>query len=226
MEEASRRRISGAKNDLENPWRSSDLITIRGEESWMAVDHRLHLLQSSLAFSRIIGSAISYVNDDITHVQAKRSTVASTVAICQEIMKSGRHYAEFTVTQHGVITIGIIRPIHDWPNRKLNLKEYKTYCSELNGQGGYSGHVHQFNWNNDGFLNDGDVIGMILDLDEGTLTVYKNGIRLGVMIRSRGLAGHYCWAVTMKCYGSNRPSVRIKKTSMRDILMNMASNKI
>merc|ERR1719221_205162 len=34
-------------------------------------------------------------------------------------------------------------------------------------------------------------IGLQLDLDEGTLTVYKNGTRLGVM--KEGLSGEYCW---------------------------------
>ena len=39
-------------------------------------------------------------------------------------------------------------------------------------------------------------IGMLLDfLDEGTLSVYKNGRKLGVM--KRGLAGQYCWVVSM-----------------------------
>ena len=38
-------------------------------------------------------------------------------------------------------------------------------------------------------------IGMLLDLDEGILSVYKNGIKLGVM--KRGLAGHYCWVVSL-----------------------------
>ena len=38
-------------------------------------------------------------------------------------------------------------------------------------------------------------VGMLLDLDEGTLSVYNNDRRLGVM--KRGLAGHYCWAVSM-----------------------------
>ena len=40
-----------------------------------------------------------------------------------------------------------------------------------------------------------DEIGMLLDLDEGTLSVYKNGRKLGIM--ERGLAGHYCWVVSM-----------------------------
>ena len=38
-------------------------------------------------------------------------------------------------------------------------------------------------------------IGMLLDLDEGTLSVYNNGKKLGVM--KRGLAGQYCWVVSM-----------------------------
>ncbi|EJK49548.1 hypothetical protein THAOC_31564, partial [Thalassiosira oceanica] len=37
----------------------------------------------------------------------------------------------------------------------------------------------------------GDTVGMLLNLDEGTLTVYKNNRRLGVM--KDGLSGPYCW---------------------------------
>ena len=44
-------------------------------------------------------------------------------------------------------------------------------------------------------LSFGDEVGMLLDLDEGTLTVYKNGRRLGVM--KKGLAGPYCWVATL-----------------------------
>ena len=38
-------------------------------------------------------------------------------------------------------------------------------------------------------------VGMLLDLDEGTLSVYINGRKLGVM--KRGLAGQYCWVIAM-----------------------------
>ena len=41
-----------------------------------------------------------------------------------------------------------------------------------------------------------NTIGMLLDLDEGTLSVYNNGRKLGVM--KRGLAGHYCWALSLQ----------------------------
>jgi len=39
-------------------------------------------------------------------------------------------------------------------------------------------------------------IGMVLDLDEGTLDVYKNGRRLGTM--KTGLVGEYCWVVSFR----------------------------
>ena len=38
-------------------------------------------------------------------------------------------------------------------------------------------------------------IGLLLDYDEGTLTVYKDDIKLGVM--KEGLSGIYCWMVTV-----------------------------
>ena len=38
-------------------------------------------------------------------------------------------------------------------------------------------------------------IGLVLDLDEGTLDVYKNDRRLGTM--KSGLVGEYCWVVLL-----------------------------
>jgi hypothetical protein len=40
----------------------------------------------------------------------------------------------------------------------------------------------------------GDRIGLLLDLDQGTMTVYKNDERLGVMATE--LSGEYSWAVS------------------------------
>merc|ERR1711957_607715 len=39
------------------------------------------------------------------------------------------------------------------------------------------------------------VLGLLLDLDAGTLAVYKDGRRLGVL--KRGLTGDYCWMATI-----------------------------
>ena len=50
-------------------------------------------------------------------------------------------------------------------------------------------------WDGTERLTYGDELGLLLDLDEGTLSVYKNGQKLGVM--KRGLAGPYCWSASM-----------------------------
>jgi hypothetical protein len=41
----------------------------------------------------------------------------------------------------------------------------------------------------------GDVVGLLLDCDAGTLTVKKNGARLGVA--ATGLTGELCWAAAL-----------------------------
>jgi hypothetical protein len=46
---------------------------------------------------------------------------------------------------------------------------------------------------------------MLLDLDQGSMTVYKNDERLGVM--ATGLSGEYSWAVELVMQGA---SVRIE----------------
>ncbi|EJK64715.1 hypothetical protein THAOC_14524 [Thalassiosira oceanica] len=49
-------------------------------------------------------------------------------------------------------------------------------------------------WQGQEGLPGSGTIGMLLDLDEGTLSVFKNGRSLGVM--KEGLGGEYCWFVT------------------------------
>ena len=44
-------------------------------------------------------------------------------------------------------------------------------------------------------LGESGTVGLLLDLDEGTLTVFKNGRRLGVM--KDGLGGEYIWFVSV-----------------------------
>ena len=49
---------------------------------------------------------------------------------------------------------------------------------------------------------EGDHVGLLLDLDQGSMTVYKNDERLGVM--ATGLSGEYCWAVALLAANSAR----------------------
>ena len=42
----------------------------------------------------------------------------------------------------------------------------------------------------------GDCIGVLLDLDQGSMSIWKNGVKLGVMV-AEGLSGPLCWAVSL-----------------------------
>ena len=55
----------------------------------------------------------------------------------------------------------------------------------------------------------GDRIGMLLDLDQGSMTVWKNDEKLGVMI-AEGLSGALCWAVDMPHGRDQGSSARIE----------------
>ena len=49
----------------------------------------------------------------------------------------------------------------------------------------------------------GDRIGMLLDLDQGSMTLWKNNEKLGVMV-AEGLSGPLCWAASLGQHRSAR----------------------
>lgn len=62
------------------------------------------------------------------------------------------------------------------------------------------------------FLHDTREYGLLLDLDAGTLSMYKDDERLGVMMR--GLTGEYCWVASILAQAHGRPhqqNVRIER---------------
>ncbi len=61
----------------------------------------------------------------------------------------------------------------------------------------------------------GDRIGMLLDLDQGSMTVWKNDEKMGVMV-AEGLSGPpLCWAVSLGRVGS---SARIDSAALPEQL--------
>ena len=62
--------------------------------------------------------------------------------------------------------------------------------------GGTLCHANQrHEWTGKQGIKQGDVVGLLLDCDAGTLTVKKNGARLGVA--TTRLTGEWCWAAAM-----------------------------
>ena len=137
-------------------------------------------------------------------------------------MMAGKHYVSFEVRQEFAryFVVGVMRPgeamqnargIPLWPdfcNHFTQRRESQQYNNSVNCcmYNSFNGNCRSHDWGEgatiieywDGMetLSAPCTVGMLLDLDEGTLSVYNNGRKLGVM--KRGLAGHYCWVVSLK----------------------------
>ena len=112
------------------------------------------------------------------------------------IPAEGSHFAQFTV-QNQLIAMhfGIIRPDWDTTSGKdaHNHSEH-VFFDAIDGRRWPAGAEQT--WDGQQGANVGDRIGLLLDRSDGSLSVYKNDVRLGVMVSS-GLAGEYCWAVSL-----------------------------
>ena len=136
-------------------------------------------------------------------------------------MRAGRHYAQFELARGisrgaGGVMVGVV-------HRQLNVE---SHCAQVvpgcalfyAGSGECYPHVYpdrqtvvgRSTWEGmQPATHDGDRIGMLLDLDQGSMTVWKNDVQLGVMVAS-GLSGEYCWAAELCGHGT---IVRIAPTA-------------
>mmetsp|Transcript_5960 Transcript_5960/g.13455 ORF Transcript_5960/g.13455 Transcript_5960/m.13455 type:complete len:143 (+) Transcript_5960:1714-2142(+) len=128
-------------------------------------------------------------------------------------MRSGRHFAKFTgLTGEG--WIGVIRPVQI-NKSDLNDGELDTFSPGLRKFWRYKRNQRTERWCDfddqcvevkkrvdwtkiHGFRR-GDSIGLLLDLNEGTLSIYiyKNG-SLVTSEEKKGLLGEYCWYAVVK----------------------------
>jgi hypothetical protein len=148
-----------------------------------------------------------------------RSCVAGTVAtigsgyqsaVCAEHpMVAGAHYVEMTLLEqgnHGAL-MGVVGQGFDAAGGGKACLSAEGWL--LGTSGGYLGHASNGSkWEGmpqEGEIKAGDVVGLLLDLGQRTLSVYLNGARRGVMVapgmknRDGGvvasLAGPLRWAV-------------------------------
>jgi len=227
VEEVSRQAVCSRATDDETgclPQYSS------GTTTWLSICHRLeHLLD----FDVLLGAYIGYQNWDKTAVLGTKKGDFCTAVSSGHVMRSGIHYAEFRIIS-GEPYIGIVRLMpnldagayegsfyfisesafysafraqrsDDWGDGNVHACEYWSYV----------GKVCWTNWDEDEDEDDadwkgmegcsaGDTIGMLLNLDNGALTVYKNNRRLGVM--KNGLSGPYCWYTAVA--GNERVAIK------------------
>ena len=186
VEAAARRWVAGC-SEQERGW-----VPRRSLESWLGLMHEVAVLRLPLVFGRAHGSfmltesravATRSVNDGYYR------TAASKV-----VMRSGRHFAQFTLLGDSYMRCGVIQPGWDGEEGEA-ASSAAGHCFYATANGrrfpdaiAWEGmqHAHA----------PGDRIGMLLDLDRGSMTVWKNDGKMGVMV-AEGLSGPLCWAAEL-----------------------------
>jgi hypothetical protein len=202
-EEAARRWIADC-TDQERSW-----VPRRGRESWLGLMWEVQVLRRGAAFGRSHagitlsegGSVATRSADDYYH-----RAVAS-----KAVMRAGRHYIQFTVVS-GYMLFGVIRPGCDVEGgRDAHNVDGHCFYSTVDGHlyPRWEDRWEDRNWEGmQGAMEQGDCIGLLLELDQGTMTVYKNDERLGVM--ATGLSGEYSWAAGLHGLHGRGESARIE----------------
>lgn len=233
----------------------------RTNQTYIELYSELEQYREPRVFDHLIGEGITYAtHDDESHIIFVSG--CKSTAICNHVMRAGKHYATFTIMEESSRRIGIVRPLNNLGNSSSDddseenssiidvwnsypggrrffdpfipiFEENESnellerwgedgvdYCSlTVNYRGGRcywcswqpEDGRKMCQWNGSEGFDVGDEIGMLLDLNVGTLCIYKNGRRLGIL--KDGLAGEYCWVATMWMEGD---SLRIKKGHLPD----------
>ncbi|EJK55777.1 hypothetical protein THAOC_24450 [Thalassiosira oceanica] len=83
-----------------------------------------------------------------------------------------------------------------WGDSDIHCCSYDSYDGYCTGGTDWDTKVPDYEWHGREGLGGSGTIGLLLDLDEGSLSVFKNNCRLGVM-KDGGLSGEYCWFVSV-----------------------------
>ncbi|EJK51712.1 hypothetical protein THAOC_29092 [Thalassiosira oceanica] len=211
VEEAARRLFECASD-----WERSCLPKYP-DEGWIELHHHLQMLRSKLTFDQLVGGNIQY-GEEKSIIRTISDQSQSSSALCSNhVMRSGKHFAVFT----GYGSVGVIRPVQiktsDFGEGELNVfspflfrfweylagqgtdrwNDSNVHCCFLSLTG-----PHFWRWcdwagasnkpgSSIGAFHPNNPTGLLLDLEDGTLSIYQNGQRLATL--KDGLSGEYCW---------------------------------
>ncbi|EJK46583.1 hypothetical protein THAOC_34743 [Thalassiosira oceanica] len=190
---------------------------VRGTRTWLSI---LHEFEHPLKFNTLLGRHIEHSGGDRTSVRSPTERGHYGAALASGfVMMSGIHYAEFQIRGCPHIGIVRPMPnslilrmlarrenfdffeseLYDdfwaartdkWGGGTVHACEYHCEEGDLSWTDWDDGGEDWADWEGMENCGLGDTVGMLLDLDMGILTVYKNNRRLGVM--KDGLSGSYC----------------------------------
>ncbi|EJK77663.1 hypothetical protein THAOC_00489 [Thalassiosira oceanica] len=211
VEEAARRLFECASE-----WERSCLPKYPGE-GWIVLFRHLLMLRSKLTFDQLVGDNIGHGEERSIIRTIPGESQLSSAFCSNHVMRSGKHFAEFI----GKGFFGVVRPVQI-KTSDFGEGELDEFFPSLDRFWGYligqriarwtDSNVHCCKVSNTGLVFWCDwisnqpmtringfqlntPIGLLLDLDEGTLSIYQNGQRLATL--KDGLSGEYCWYATV-----------------------------
>ena len=185
VEEAGRRWVANL-DERERRW-----VPRREADTWLRLRMEVEALRRPLVFGRSSSEIVLSEGGAL----ATRSAVGKhtgRTAVSTRTMRAGCHFAEL-VLNGMLLGFGIFRPWMDVENGK-DLFNVEGNCVLHTASGRVFPGFRA--WPGLCMMKAGDRIGLLLDLDRGSLTAYKNGERMGIMV-AEGLSGEYCWGVSL-----------------------------
>jgi hypothetical protein len=212
VQQAGRRWLAMC-SDQELSW-----VPRRGCENWLWLMHEVELLRLPLAFAHAqYGVALLEASAVAARAPGEWCTGYSS-AHSGAAMRAGRHAAKFSLIGFDDLLVGVVRTdvAVDEVNDDMN-GDRNNHClydvsqgtcfpadSEWPGHqaadGAMPGSVDTdgVEVGDDFYIPEGgDTIGMVLDVDVGTLTLYKNDALMGVMHSGLSAGAEYHWAVSL-----------------------------
>ena len=191
---------------------------VRNTTTWLSI---LHESENPMKFDTLFKQQGGQRKTIVEHQNGRRTVRCSGVctAVANNfVMTAGIHYTDFHMAA-GTPYLGIVRPMPNLDRSRFGNR-FSFYNDSFNNDflaartdewGSGNVHVCRYDpddgsmswtswdyerqlgevWEGGDTCGSGDTVGLLLNLDDGTLTVYKNNRRLGVM--KYGLSGSYCW---------------------------------
>ena len=222
-EEVARQAVQSGRNDIEGARITLPQYT-RGTTTWLSILRESeHPLKFDTLLGRCIGhanedkSSVRCRNSEsLSTAVANNYVMVSGIHYTEFYIYAGLNAAHYY--------IGIVRPMpnldparfandsftffkpslrddflvgrtEEWGSGNVHVCYYSTYAGRMGWTNWDDDENYDLVWEGAEGSDTGDTVGMLLNLNEGTLAVYKNNRRLGVM--KDGLSGSYCWCATI-----------------------------
>mmetsp|Transcript_24051 Transcript_24051/g.56978 ORF Transcript_24051/g.56978 Transcript_24051/m.56978 type:complete len:283 (+) Transcript_24051:53-901(+) len=205
--------------------RAPGLFPKYDDETWTLTLHHHELLGRPLRLDTLVGRDVRHVRRDGAAISV--STDQYMTGVSDAVMRVGRHLAYFKRSGGNNVYLGVTRPLKGLGRLGFDnyMPFHQSHQTELLNQ--FDPVRWQYNnvhscmlscfyasccWGDldsnygDAFVDGGEElqlddgtepIGLLLDLDEGSLTALKGGRRVGTL--KHGLGGDYVWVVSLRC---------------------------